>query len=105
MLKILILLLAGSKLLAQCPQGVLAKDVRAIPVSVHLLPSYVSLDLCQKATIHNEVIFQMDNDFNLGPNQTCWLNFGDGSPLAQVTEGASENFPACGFPPKNPITL
>jgi hypothetical protein len=86
---LIMLLVVSGKTLAQCPENTGTDDVLSIPVSIHLLPSHLQFELCQTVTLHNNATFVMDNDFNLGSNQTCWLDFGDGSPLVQVAEGAS----------------
>lgn len=80
-------------LFAQCPDDPV-EDARVINAIGLLLPGGVSLNLCKQYTLHNEVIFQMNDDFGISQNQSLWLNFGDGTSQV-VAEGMSvlHNYP------------
>jgi len=70
---------------AQCPDNA-TDDVRVVYASAFLVPGGISLNLCKHHSLHNEVVFQFNPDFNLAPNQTLWLYFGDGQ-SKQIIDG------------------
>ena len=80
-----ILLSMASVTYAQCPDNP-TDDARVVYTTAFLIPGGMSLKLCRHHSLHNEVIFQMNHDFNLGSNQTLWMDFGDGL-TQQISEG------------------
>jgi len=69
-LQIAIALTIITGLSAQCPETN-TQDVRTVFLSVHLLPGELSFKICNPVTIHPNILFQLDDDFNFGSNQTC----------------------------------
>lgn len=83
-------------LFAQCPEDEPVEDARVIYAQV--FKSSLALDaqlmLCRHHSLHNEVIFQMNDEFNLDPFQSLWLNFGDGiSQEVQEGEAVTHVYP------------
>ena len=86
--------MAGTTI-AQCPDPEAPiDDVKVIYSNAWLVPGGMHLIICRGFSLHNDVVFQFNQNFNIGSNGTLWINFGDGQ-TQQIAGGAAVTHVLC----------